>query len=172
MKSEKKHPSGLPAWLLDPRMEKLLLIWIVVLSLLLAGLILYPAIMNYVNHLGAGTAPVEPLALAEEEEPLRLRLRTLSTPEPFPVMDAVYGWQRDGEKIYYVNQDGARLTGLQRVDGRLHFFLPDGTRASALGVDVSYYNEDINWQQVRAQGIDFAIVRIGGRSSAAHRQTV
>ena len=163
MKSEKKHPSGLPAWLLDPRMEKLLLIWIVVLSLLLAGLILYPAIMNYVNHLGTGTAPVEPLALAEEEEPLRLRLRTLSTPEPFPVMDAVYGWQRDGEKIYYVNRDGARLTGLQRVDGRLHFFLPDGTRASALGVDVSYYNEDINWQQVRAQGIDFAIVRIGGR---------
>ena len=30
-------------------------------------------------------------------------------------------------------------------------------------VDVSYYNSDIDWDVVKAQGIDFVIIRIGGR---------
>ena len=160
-----KHKKNLPAWVTDPRLERSLVILIVCLSLFLAGLILGPPVKNYVNHLQAqsATLTVEEAPEEAEEEPLRLRLEPQSTPDLFAVTDPVFGWQRDGEKIYYVNQNGERLTGLQRVDGRWHYFAPDGTRARALGVDVSYYNEDINWTQVRAQGIDFAIVRIGGR---------
>ncbi len=162
MKSNKKSPAQLPAWLRDPRLELPLLIAIVCLSLFLAGLILVPTVKNYVNHLNASTLP-ETTAEPAEQEPIRLRMEPQNNIDPFAVTDAVFGWQRDGDKLYYVNQNGERLTGLHRVDGRLHYFLPDGTRARALGVDVSYYNEDVNWQQVRAQGIDFAIVRIGGR---------
>lgn len=31
------------------------------------------------------------------------------------------------------------------------------------GIDVSIFNGDINWKKVKADGIDFAIIRIGGR---------
>ena len=35
------------------------------------------------------------------------------------------------------------------------------------GLDVSIYQKTINWQQVKADGIDFAIVRVGGRGYGA-----
>ena len=163
MKPNNQPPSKLPAWVRDPRLERPLLIAIVCLSLFLAGLILYPAVNNYVNHMSARALPAVTAAAEATEEPFRLRLEPRATAEPFVFAETGYGWQTDGESVYYVNQNGERLTGLQRVDGRLHYFAPDGTRARALGVDVSYYNEDVNWAQVRAQGIDFAIVRVGGR---------
>lgn len=34
---------------------------------------------------------------------------------------------------------------------------------TALGVDVSGYQKDIDWEAVKADGIDFAIIRVGGR---------
>ena len=168
MKKEKKNPGKLPAWLTDPRLELPLRILVIGLSLFLAGLILVSTAKNYVNYLNARTAPVEereePVEVESmEEESFRIRWEPMNTAEPFAVTDPVYGWQREGDKIYYVNQDGRCLTGLHLVDGRWYYFAPDGTKASALGVDVSYYNEDVNWSAVRAQGIDFAIVRVGGR---------
>lgn len=39
----------------------------------------------------------------------------------------------------------------------------DGELCSYTGVDVSEYNGSIDWQKVRASGVDFAILRIGGR---------
>lgn len=165
MKDKNKTLRKTPAWLTDPRLDRPLRILVVCLSLFLAGLILTPAIENYVNHLSARALPEEMAAtiVSEESEPFRLRIETADRGDPFAVTDAVYGWQRDGDRIIYVNQDGRCLTGLQRVDGRWQFFAPDGTKARALGVDVSYYNEDVDWSAVRAQGIDFAIVRVGGR---------
>ena len=72
-------------------------------------------------------------------------------------------WRRqDGGMVCY-NVWGERLTGLQRVDGKLYFFDPEGLRRGTLGVDVSYYNESIDWEQVRDQGVAFAVARIGGR---------
>lgn len=163
MKAENNSSRKAPSWLTDPRLELPLLILVICLSLFLAGLILVPSVRNYVNHL-ANRATVEPIAEAQEEpQSFRLRLEPVSTAEPFAVTDAVYGWQRDGEGVYYVNQDGRCLTGLQRVNGKWYYFAPDGLKARALGVDVSYYNEDVNWREVRAQGMDFAIVRVGGR---------
>ena len=35
------------------------------------------------------------------------------------------------------------------------------------GIDVSKYNKDINWEAVRASGIEFAIIRIGYRGSSS-----
>ena len=162
MKAEKDVPRRAPSWLTDPRLELPLLILVICLSIFLAGLILVPSVKNYVNYMANRNAASVSME-AEEETGFRLRMEPANTAEPFAVTDPVFGWQRDGEKIYYVNQDGRCLTGLQRVDRKWYFFAPDGTKAQALGVDVSYYNEDVNWRSVRAQGIEFAIVRIGGR---------
>ncbi|MBR1456403.1 MAG: hypothetical protein IJ594_04500 [Oscillospiraceae bacterium] len=98
-------------------------------------------------------------------------IRRDNTPQPayailaVPRMESsnvLHGWQFTGEEVYYY-RDGYRLVGLQRIDGKLYYFDPDGVRAESLGIDVSYYNEDIDWKTVKAQGIDFAVVRIGGR---------
>jgi len=39
----------------------------------------------------------------------------------------------------------------------------DGTYTSRLGVDVSYYQGDINWKKVKAAGYEFAFIRVGYR---------
>lgn len=47
------------------------------------------------------------------------------------------------------------------VNGRVNY---TGTAARAMtGVDVSVYQEDIDWQQVKAAGVDFAMIRVGFR---------
>lgn len=74
------------------------------------------------------------------------------------------GWRTENGKTYYLDSNGNKVTGLKRIDGELFFFDANGTRASAVGIDVSFYNEDINWSAVKAQGIDYAIIRLGGRT--------
>lgn len=74
------------------------------------------------------------------------------------------GWKTENGKTYYLDANGNKVTGLKRIDGELFFFDANGARASAVGIDVSFYNEDINWSAVKAQGIDYAIIRLGGRT--------
>lgn len=47
------------------------------------------------------------------------------------------------------------------VNGRLVY--DDGETVSRAGIDVSYYQGDIDWQKVAADGIDYAILRCGYR---------
>lgn len=39
----------------------------------------------------------------------------------------------------------------------------DDNYESAVGIDVSYYQKDIDWEKVKAAGADFAIIRLGYR---------
>lgn len=78
-------------------------------------------------------------------------------------VDTMVGWQTIDGNTYYYNADGNKVTGLKSIDGKLYYFNEFGARADALGIDVSFYNEGINWPAVKAQGIDFAIIRVGGR---------
>ena len=73
------------------------------------------------------------------------------------------GWQEIDGKSYYYDGYGNPVTGLKSIDGKLYYFNQYGVKAKSLGIDVSFYNEGINWSAVKAQGIDFAIVRVGGR---------
>ena len=172
-----RRQGRLAALLFDPRLELPLLIAVICLSLLLAGLILRPTAENYCRRV-LRAAAVETMATgdteagdAEEpglaEENWKLRVEPVMAQTEPRLSGTAFGWQYDGEKYYYVNQFGGRATGLQRLDGKLYYFAPDGTLARSLGVDVSYYNEDVNWTQVAAQGIDFAIIRLGGRGWGA-----
>ena len=83
--------------------------------------------------------------------------------EPPSISSYDSGWREADGKVYYVNSRGAALTGMHLIDGKLHYFDQYGVKAAKLGIDVSYHNKGINWPAVKAQGIDFAILRVGYR---------
>jgi len=85
----------------------------------------------------------------------------ISTPEPAP--ESPWGWKEYEGQEYYLLPDNSVLTGLHLIDGKLHYFDEYGHHASSLGIDVSYHNKGINWDAVRAQGVDFAVIRLGYR---------
>ena len=74
------------------------------------------------------------------------------------------GWQTENGKSYYYDINGNKVTGLKSIDGKLYYFDDNGVKASSLGIDVSYFNGQIDWAKVKAQGIDFAIIRVAGRT--------
>lgn len=74
------------------------------------------------------------------------------------------GWHKVDGKMYYYDSNGNKVTGLKKIDGKIYYFDQSGVRASSVGIDVSFYNDDINWQAIKAEGIDFAIIRLGGRT--------
>ena len=74
------------------------------------------------------------------------------------------GWVEENGRSYYYAADGRPLSGLQNIEGKLYFFDGSGAKASALGIDVSYHNSAIDWNAVKAAGVDFAIIRVGYRT--------
>lgn len=50
----------------------------------------------------------------------------------------------------------------RKVDGRLEYYR-NNMKISSIGIDVSKYQGDIDWEKVKAAGIDFAMVRMGVR---------
>ncbi len=90
------------------------------------------------------------------------RYISISVPKTEAVTAKV-GWQEIDGNTYYYNQDSKPVTGLKNIDGKMYYFNQFGVCAKSLGIDVSFYNEGINWHAVKAQGVDFAIIRVGGR---------
>ncbi len=83
-----------------------------------------------------------------------------------PVTETVekkIGWQTIDGNEYFVYEDGSYAVGLKQIGGKLYYFNQYGVKARAVGIDVSFYNNDIDWQAVKAQGVEFAIIRVGGR---------
>ncbi|MDR0987276.1 MAG: glycoside hydrolase family 25 protein [Ruminococcus sp.] len=56
-------------------------------------------------------------------------------------------------------------------DGRYRYEV-DGFITSSTGIDVSYYSETIDWEAVKADGIDFAMIRVGYRGYESGELTV
>ncbi len=54
------------------------------------------------------------------------------------------------------------FTNLKSNDGKMHYYL-DGKAVSFLGIDVSRYQKDIDFIQVKNAGIDFVMIRVGAR---------
>ncbi len=72
------------------------------------------------------------------------------------------GWyEQSGRQYYY--QNGAPVTGYVKIDGKHYYFNESGVKAAAMGIDVSEWQRVSDWSKVKADGIDFIIIRIGGR---------
>jgi GH25 family lysozyme M1 (1,4-beta-N-acetylmuramidase) len=81
------------------------------------------------------------------------------------------GWQTIDGKTYYFDKTGTPVTGTQIINGVTYNFGSDGSIASSIngstfGIDVSRHNGSIDWNAVKASGVDFVIIRCGYRGSS------
>ena len=76
-------------------------------------------------------------------------------------------WVPDLEGVAHCSYDRA---GLVNRNGR-KYYLEDGEITSAVGIDVSFCQEDIDWEQVKASGIEFAFIRCGCRTYGSGKLT-
>ncbi len=84
-------------------------------------------------------------------------------PAPAPVYS---GWQTiDGKTYYYSQETNQPLTGLHTIDNKIHYFDASGVMQEnvTFGIDVSRYQQSVDWAQVKAAGASYAIIRIGYR---------
>lgn len=78
------------------------------------------------------------------------------------------GWQTINGKVYYYGADHKPVTGTQVISGISYNFGSDGAIVKGSGrngIDVSSHQGVIDWEAVKAAGIDFAIIRVGYRGS-------
>ena len=70
-------------------------------------------------------------------------------------------------EIWITELDGVPVNKLDingfTADSNLKYYSENGKSASTEGLDVSSYSGDIDWKKVRESGIDFAMIRVGGR---------
>ena len=102
----------------------------------------------------------------KEEKDARSELEMLETEEPtgprFLFDDPWEGeiWVPDLEGVAHCSHD--RADNVKR-NGRM-YCVEDGQITSAVGIDVSFCQENIDWEQVKASGIEFAFIRCGCRT--------
>lgn len=73
------------------------------------------------------------------------------------------GWKIiNNTRYYFDNKTHKPLTNWQTIgNNKRYYFNSKGANASKLGIDVSRYNNQIDWNKVRNSGVDFAIIRVG-----------
>ncbi len=79
------------------------------------------------------------------------------------------GWQTIGGKTYFFDKNGSMVTGEQVIQGAKYSFGSDGALSSSsgvMGIDVSKWNGNIDWNAVKNSGISFVIIRCGYRGSS------
>lgn len=75
------------------------------------------------------------------------------------------GWQNiDGKEYYYDPTTHQPVTGTQVINGNVYTFSASGVLGQKeRGIDVSKFQGTIDWNAVKADGITFAIIRVGYR---------
>ncbi len=151
----------------SPGLRRPLMIAAPLLALILLGLVLLPRLRTEPAPAPGPavlrTDAVEPLReTAEAEAAVPETPRETEAPLPEKAEEP-FGWKTVDGREYYVYEDGSFAVGLQKIGGKFYYFDLNGVKAGAVGIDVSFYNSEINWDLVKAQGIDFAIIRVGGR---------
>ena len=85
--------------------------------------------------------------------------------------DAVYkytGWQTLNGSTYFFDKNGNYVTGEQVIQGAKYTFSSDGhlqAGSGTMGIDVSKWNGNIDWNAVRNSGVSYVIIRCGYRGS-------
>ena len=107
------------------------------------------------------------------------------------------GWQVINGNTYYFDRNGKKVTGEQQIQGVKYVFGADGvlkkdnntptatstptptptptqapvndtpTNGPVIGIDVSKWNGTIDWNAVKASGVQFVIIRCGYRGSTS-----
>ncbi len=79
------------------------------------------------------------------------------------------GWQTLDGSVYYYDADGNVVKGTQVIQGATYNFdATTGalvTTSGVLGIDVSKWNGDIDWNAVKNSGVNYVIIRCGYRGS-------
>jgi len=79
------------------------------------------------------------------------------------------GWQMLNGKMYFFDANGNKVTGQQTIQGATYNFAEDGslvTGSGSVGIDVSKWNGNIDWDAVANSGISYVIIRCGYRGSS------
>ena len=79
------------------------------------------------------------------------------------------GWQTLDGKVYYFDARGEKVTGEQIIQGAKYNFASDGslvTGSGTMGIDVSKWNGNIDWEAVSNSGVSYVIIRCGYRGSS------
>ncbi len=84
-----------------------------------------------------------------------------TTGEKIHINDSTLGeiWITELEGVPVNTLDNNNFT----ADATFKYYNENGNAASLEGIDISSYSGDIDWDKVRASGVDFAIIRVGGR---------
>lgn len=84
--------------------------------------------------------------------------------------DAKYtGWQTINGAVKYFDANGNAVTGEQVIQGVKYNFASDGslvTGTGTMGIDVSKWNGNIDWNAVKNSGVSYVIIRCGYRGSS------
>ncbi len=72
------------------------------------------------------------------------------------------GWYSEGGTRYYY-YGGKPVTGWQTIGGRKYYFANNGVLSSKTGIDISTFQKSVDWSKLKADGIDFVILRAGYR---------
>ena len=78
------------------------------------------------------------------------------------------GWQNINGKTYFYDKNGNVVTGEQVIQGARYNFASDGaliTGSGTMGIDVSKWNGNIDWNAVKNAGVSYVIIRCGYRGS-------
>lgn len=125
-----------------------------ILCLLTAASILTAALCGC-GKSESNTQPSETAAV----QPTDTTVKT--TGEKIHINDSVLG------NIWITELDGVPVNKLKNenftADANFKYYSENGKPASAEGIDVSEYSGNIDWERVKNSGIDFAMIRVGGR---------
>ncbi len=84
-----------------------------------------------------------------------------------PVTYIYTGWQTINGNTYFYDKNHNKVCGDQVIQGIQYHFTNDGILAmdssGKRGIDVSVYQGNINWTEVKNSGIEFVIIRAGYR---------
>lgn len=72
-------------------------------------------------------------------------------------------WEFTGSSAqkFWLDKTNKKYYGWTTINGRKYYYNGNGELHSRLGIDVSKYNGVIDWQAVKNDGIEFAIIRVG-----------
>ena len=83
--------------------------------------------------------------------------------ENLPSEITIYDIEEGYLKVPYNKQADKHSYDWKNLDRASNYKYEDDTYTSKLGIDVSSYQKNINWKEVKNSGVDFAILRIGYR---------